>query len=413
MNYRFSLVTITILLVGTLYSQAGVIESNSTSTSKIVDPETEALEIEQKKLSLKNTLQEENFKREHADLLTELQKIKLEKEILSEKIELENVQYQKERYQKERERQEQLEKLQYNSSLLEAEASKLDHQLGMKKLQLEFKEAELNSKISMIKIQKERASYIDKKPIYLDNPLSEDNKTLIISDRRIDLNGVILRDMANMITTQINYYNNKDNKKPIFIVIDSSGGGSIVSGYRILKAMESSKAPIYVVLKSYAASMAAIIVALADKSFAYSHATILHHQPASFQFGFSNLTEQKEKYEDLKKWWKYFATPIAKKMGITIEEYKEQMYKNSSKGNWREFAVDAQKIKWVNHIIEEIEETSILKDPLAISKKKDDRDSGAVQEELDKSGKPVMYLPHLSPVDGYLIYNPDGYYQMR
>ena len=50
----------------------------------------------------------------------------------------------------------------------------------------------------------------------------------------------------------------------IFIVIDTSPRGSVMAGYRILKAMESSDAPVHVVVKSFAASMAAAITTLGE-----------------------------------------------------------------------------------------------------------------------------------------------------
>ena len=51
-----------------------------------------------------------------------------------------------------------------------------------------------------------------------------------------------------------------------------------MAGYKILKAMEGSAAPVYVVVKSFAASMAANIATQSKKSFAYPNAIILHHQ---------------------------------------------------------------------------------------------------------------------------------------
>ena len=101
---------------------------------------------------------------------------------------------------------------------------------------------------------------------------------MVISDRRIPLNGPITNETADYVTTRIHFFNNKDPKLPIFIVIDDSPGGSVMAGYRILKAMEGSDAPVHVVVKSFAASMAAAIATLAKHSYAYPNAVILHHQ---------------------------------------------------------------------------------------------------------------------------------------
>ena len=58
----------------------------------------------------------------------------------------------------------------------------------------------------------------------------------------------------------------------------------------------SSDAPVHVVVKSFAASMAAAITTLAKESYAYPNAVILHHQISSTVFGQLNLTEQRRLY---------------------------------------------------------------------------------------------------------------------
>ena len=201
---------------------------------------------------------------------------------------------------------------------------------------------------------------------------------------------------------------------PIFIVIDSSPGGSVMAGYRILKAMEGSDAPVHVVVKSFAASMAATIATLAEESYAYPNAIILHHQISStYFFTTMNLTQQKESLEDSKKWWDRLATPIAKKMGITTDEFIKQMYQKNSDGDWVEFATEAHKLKWVNHIVDSIKETSAVINPDTIKPKPAEEGEEALAESIGKDGKPCVYLPRLNPHDAYFLYNPDGYYRLR
>ena len=336
----------------------------------------------------------------------ELEKLELQNKILEAKLKLKELTQKSQKYKE-------IIEAQNSAKIAEAKTDKITNEIDLKKAKWELKKDELESKLSIIKIEKELNNYVAKKPVYLDNPLTKDNR-LIISDRRVALNGAITDEMADRIVRKINYFNNKDAKKPIFIVIDSSPGGSVMAGYQIMKAMDSSKAPIYVVLKSFAASMAAIIVTLADKSFAYSHATMLHHQPSMYQQGNNNLTEQKENYKNLERWWKFLATPIAKKMKISIDEFQLEMYKHSSKGNWSEFAIDAQKIGWVNTIVDKIEETSIVSSDV-VKKEKDkeknkDKDNKDF-ETINRVGNHSRQLPHLNPNDAYFIYNPNGYYK--
>jgi ATP-dependent Clp protease protease subunit len=176
--------------------------------------------------------------------------------------------------------------------------------------------------------------------------------------------------------------------------------------------MESSDAPIHVVVKSFAASMAAGITTLAKESYAYPNAIILHHQISSTLFGQLNLTEQAEVVKESQRWWTRLATPVAQKMGVTTDEFIKQMYSHSSSGDWSEFGEDAQKLKWVNHIVRGIEETSFTKNPDAVPAAQPQVVAG-LKEEVDPNGKPFAYLPRLTPKDVYFLYNPDSYYRMR
>lgn len=268
--------------------------------------------------------------------------------------------------------------------------------------------------------ESESRTYATKAPTYLKEPLQ--GKKLVLSDRCIALNGIVTAKTADGIVERINYFNNRDTEAPIFIVIDDCPGGSVMAGYKILKAMHGSQAPVYTVVKSFAASLAACITTLAEKSFAYPNAIILHHQLSSI--GIGNLTQQKETVRELEEWWRRLADPIAQKMGISRDEFITQMYKKSSTGDWNEFADDAQKLKWVDVIVEEIEETALLRHPdtnviqqtvpvRAEGAVSSDVSSGDVIQGKDDRGRPIALLPRLNPLDAYWMYNPDGYYRMQ
>ncbi|HVJ46782.1 MAG TPA: ATP-dependent Clp protease proteolytic subunit, partial [Luteolibacter sp.] len=270
----------------------------------------------------------------------------------------------------------------------------------------------LQNDINRIDTIDKRSKYADAKPVYLQKPLREDG-VLVISDRRIALNGMIVPATADYICSRIDYWNNKDRKLPIFIVIDDCPGGSVMAGYRILKSMEASEAPIHVVVKSFAASMAACITTLAEESYCYPNSLILHHQiSAQLMFAKLNLTQQKEFYQDSQRWWERLATPVAKKMGITTDEFIKQMYSKSSGGDWSEFGDKAVGLKWVNNVVTGIEETSLTRDPDATTAPRPAVVT-ALEEAVDAEGKPYAFLPRLNPKDVYFLYNPDGYYRVR
>jgi ATP-dependent Clp protease protease subunit len=277
--------------------------------------------------------------------------------------------------------------------------------------------AKMQADMALIETTEKFDQFANSKPIYLQNPLKEDG-TLVISDRRIPLHGLIGSNTADQITSRIEYWNNKDRKLPIFIVIDDCPGGSVMAGYRILKAMEASDAPIHVVVKSFAASMAACITTLAKESYAFENSVILHHQVSNQIMGAKlNLTQQREFYEETTRWWDRLATPVATKMGITTDEFIKRMYARTTSGDWSEFGDKAHELKWVNHIIAGVEETSYTKDPDAKSSApslpQTPPTRTATTEEVDEDGRPFTWLPRLNPKDVYFLYNPDGYYRVR
>jgi ATP-dependent Clp protease protease subunit len=290
--------------------------------------------------------------------------------------------------------------------------------------------AALQAELALLQTKRTAAS-VDKDEIqYPTQPLKDG--VLTISDRRIPLNGGISSGSADYVTERIHYYNNLDEKAPIFIVIDKNPGGSVMEGYAIVTAMKNSKAPIHVVVKQYAASMAAVITTLADHSYTYPNAIILHHQMSSGMRG--NLTQQKEQLEEGFEWAKRLADPVAEKMGVTYDEFTELMYKNNSDGDWAEFGDKAKELKWVNHVVEEIREEALVTAPTSRlmpmfffegenPEKAAAMPRALTQYELfnsppqykvkeDGNGNTFYELPPLSPYDFYFLHNPDGRYRL-
>ena len=314
-------------------------------------------------------------------------------------------------------------RLENEKLLLESAIAKNKAEMRLSELRLQETESRTEiTRLATLIEQREKelaaSQYAEAKPAYPIHPL--EGKTLVISDRRISLNGPIMTTTADEVSDRIAYFNNKAPALPIFIVIDNSPGGSVMAGYKILKAMQGSEAPVYVVVKSFAASMAACIATLADQSFAYPNAVILHHQISSGSFG--NLTQQKESIQETEEWWQRLAGPIAAKMGISTEDFIKKMYGKASTGDWSEFADKAVDLKWVDHIVDEIRETAQLKHPDLAAKPapaliplRSATLSGSVPyltEALDDKGRPCMYLPRPNPKDVYYLFNPDGYYRL-
>ncbi|MFH2201813.1 MAG: ATP-dependent Clp protease proteolytic subunit [Elusimicrobiota bacterium] len=353
--------------------------------------DTAVLTATQKKLDLENRIEEAKRKQELALLHHEYAQLKLKNDLTQVK-------------------------LQEKELLYGAEKAEIDlelKRLSLKSQQMKFEDsvrqdriAKLKADISMRSQKEEWKQEANTDPRYDALPFA--NGRLMVSDRRIPLNGPIFRGVADFITERIHYFNNENSEKPIFIVIDSSPGGSVMEGYRILKAIASSKAPVHVVLKSYAASMAAAIVTLSERSYAYPNAVILHHEMSTLTWG--NMTQLKEQLEIAKEWEKRLMGPVAKKAGMSIEDFRKAMYKHNSDGDWEEFADAATKLKWVGSIVNEVRETGVVKRP-------DDKQKPVftwpfgLEEKVDEKGHRYVTLPRLNPYDMYYIHNPDNYYR--
>lgn len=229
---------------------------------------------------------------------------------------------------------------------------------------------------------------------------------LTVSDRRIDLNGAIVSGTADAVCDRIDYFNNQNRKLPIFIIINNSPGGSVMAGYRILKSIETSDAPVHVVVKSFAASMAATIATLAPHSYAYPNAIILHHQMSGGASG--NMTNMEQEIATMQEWERRLAEPIAKKMGISVAQFKEKMYAAKKSGDWDEFADKALQLKWIDHLVNEIREEGVRTKPTGSG-------SSAWWMSMlksDENGKSYIALPPLEPYDCYFMINPRGFYRV-
>ena len=279
---------------------------------------------------------------------------------------------------------------------LEAKAAAQAMQLDMQAIDQKMQAREKRDKLSKVVL-----ADVD----YLEQPFQDG--TLYITDRRIKLNGPIITGTADYVTERIHYYNNEDPQAPIFIVIDNCPGGSVQQGYRILKAMEASDAPIHVLVKSFAASMAATITTLAEHSYAYPNAVILHHQMSAGVSG--NMTDLAETMDTLREWEERLMKPLAKKQGISVEEFRDRMYEAKSSGDWDEFATEAVKLKWVDHIVDEVREVGIRDEPTG----EQQRPFFFIFMKTDETtGRAYFQLPPLEPFDAYFMYNPNGYYRV-
>lgn len=349
------------------------------------------MEAELKRLQLEASLVAEKSKKEAAALSLQRDRLRLENEIAREKIAAEQSQADMAKLKMDVVMRE----LDFQSRKLRAESELAESKTVGLKVDLDLRDKKEKWK-----------SQANKEPEYRKEPFQDG--VLTITDRRIALNGPIVYGSADYVTERIHYFNNKSEELPIFIVIDRSPGGSVMEGYRILKAMQASKAPVHVVVKSYAASMAAVIATLAERSYAYPNAIILHHQIWSVLAG--NPTQQKQQLDVLHDWDRRLREPVAKKMGVSLDKFTKEMYEHNVDGDWEEFADGAVRLKWIGRIVHEVKETGILKEP---DDKADEKPKllFGMAEESGPKGERFVRLPQLQPFDAYFLYNRDGYFR--
>ena len=128
-----------------------------------------------------------------------------------------------------------------HNARLHARRQELEQQLAIAKAKLDIELQHTDERLQVADARHRLQNRVDSAIQYRENPLV--GGVLEITDRRIALNGPITMAVADRVTQRLDFYNNKSSRYPIFIVIDYSPGGSVMAGYRILKAMEASDAP--------------------------------------------------------------------------------------------------------------------------------------------------------------------------
>jgi ATP-dependent Clp protease protease subunit len=231
---------------------------------------------------------------------------------------------------------------------LEAEAK-----LALAQVTLDY--AKVSSVAAIARLQQKTSEVASQaKMTYPKDPLIDG--VLHISDRRIPFNGVVNDALARSVCDRIAFYNAQDTEAPIFIVIDRSPGGSVMSGYMILQAMETSKAPVFVVVKGYCASMAAIVTTLAKRSFVYPQTIVLHHQASTGVSG--NMTQMQEQLKWSKVWCERIFQKVAVRIGVPLDDFIADMYKATVTGDWKIHGDEAVQRKWATDVVERMNENS-------------------------------------------------------
>ena len=317
-----------------------------------------AVELERSELAAQQGLQEQRLAAELATMYAEQQRLAAQRELANAQREAQQA-----------ELRAQIDSQQLAQQLQQTALSAQQHALQLAQIELEKERVEYEKKVlqrdnelTQLDFSSRRIQTLlenvdaqnDEKDVVTtslnyDVPLVDENGFLHISDRRIALNGPIIYGTAEYVEERINFFSNQNAAAPIFIVIDNCPGGSLMEGEMILRAMQASKAPVHVVVKGFAASMAAVIATNAPRSFAMPNTILLHHQP--WTAGWGNVSEQSEQLALLKEWARRLHQTTADKMGLTIDAFYQRMYEETVTGDWQAFGDRAQNLQWVTDIV--------------------------------------------------------------
>lgn len=346
MSYCIKKVSFLFFLCSVCYSSVSLSANDIGRSNNSGNFDSEKVKKENEELSLKIR---------SLEVQMEYQRKKMEYELYSRQIEIEKIKKDIEYYQSKTNKviEEYKASDDYRKKLLEYHEMMITNQM-------------LEAKIKALSIYrdyetadaKSRNIIINHKCEYLDNPLLN-NGTLVLSDRTINLGFIVNSFLASKVEHQIDFFNNKDPHKPIFLIIDKNFGGSVLAAERIINKMKHSQSPVYVVVKELAASAAAVITAAAKKSYIYNNASIIHHQPHASVFRSLNYKESKEITEELAKAFQRFMAPVYKKIGISWDKFIDKIYAKSVSGDWSEYGDDAVKNKFADIVVSDIRDTSI------------------------------------------------------
>ncbi len=223
---------------------------------------------------------------------------------------------------------------------------------------------------------------------------------LRISDRRIAFNGKVDQALADRVCAEIAFHNNQDAKAPIFLVIDNSPGGSVMAGYQVLRAMETSRAPVHVVVKSSAASMAAVITTLAERSYCFPGTILMHHQPSFGMQG--NLRQLREQFDWSKVWCDRINRQVAAKVGLPLDEFVRRMYAATVTGDWRVKGDEAVRLRWVGTLVERIQEDGVTE----LAQPARPQPTLTIIRPATEAAQEIP--PPALPGDAWLIYEPNS-----
>jgi ATP-dependent Clp protease protease subunit len=131
--------------------------------------------------------------------------------------------------------------------------------------------------------------------------------------------------------------------EPIYLLLESPGG-SVFDGYKLLSAMESSRAPIYTVAMGLCASMCSVILEYGAKRYMFDRATLMFHDAAG---GFQGeMKKMQTRMNYVNRALEKVDRAISAKIGISYDKYTA-LHQNEL---WLD-AEDALKLHFIDAVV--------------------------------------------------------------
>lgn len=168
--------------------------------------------------------------------------------------------------------------------------------------------------------------------------------------RTIYINNIIDESTSESITYMIMKYNRDDrgksieNRKPIFIYINSLGG-SVSDGFAIIDAVVASKTPVYTVNIGTSYSMGFLIFLSGIKRYATINSTFLCHEGSSSVYDTMSKAKDRMEFEN-NQMEKHIMDYVLSRTHISESLYQEQYRKE-----WYMYPEEAKKLGVVTDIV--------------------------------------------------------------
>jgi len=159
-------------------------------------------------------------------------------------------------------------------------------------------------------------------------------KGLVLNpDRTIILNGAIQPFMIQDAINAMIAMEDLDERKPIFIIIDSPGG-YVESGWKFINTLKAIKPYTVGIVSGGAYSMAAIISLYVDKLYIMDSADMMYHEAAYCICGSESIVASR--LANTQKYLHKMHTRVAQKLSLPLNEYFDKI-----KSEWWLLAEDA------------------------------------------------------------------------